>query len=426
MEEFLHTLDANRNGQAGGIYSVCSAHPQVIEAAMEQAISDETSLLIEATANQVNQYGGYTGMTARDFHHYVKNISEKTGLPMDRIILGGDHLGPVCWQNEVGTCAMEKAHHLIKDYIRAGFKKIHLDCSMPCADDEIPLNDNIVATRAAELCKTAEDAATALFGKSDIIYVIGTEVPPPGGTNEKVPEVEVTQLSHAQMTIDIHKTAFDKLGLSEAWQRVIGLVVQPGVEFSHTTVVQYDPKKAILLKSLIANVNNIVFEAHSTDYQLAANYKLLVEDHFAILKVGPQLTFALREALYALSQIEDILIDPIDRSNLRRTCETEMVASPSHWEKFYQVEPAEQYFYRHYSYSDRIRYYWPKKTVSDAVEKMISNLDEINIPLPLISQFLPIQYDAIRRGLLKNSPTEIIKSKIKSVLQDYAAACCKK
>ena len=47
----------------------------------------------------------------------------------------------------------------------------------------------------------------------------------------------------------------------------------------------------------------LVFEAHSTDYQPPESLSRLVIDGFAILKVGPGLTFALREALYALDEI---------------------------------------------------------------------------------------------------------------------------
>src|SRR6185312_16973564 len=77
-----------------GIYSVCSAHPWVLEAAMEQAIADNSPLLIEATSNQVNHLGGYTGMTPADFRRLVEEIAQKTGFKTERQILGGDHLGP--------------------------------------------------------------------------------------------------------------------------------------------------------------------------------------------------------------------------------------------------------------------------------------------------------------------------------------------
>jgi D-tagatose-1,6-bisphosphate aldolase subunit GatZ/KbaZ len=76
------------------------------------------------------------------------------------------------------------------------------------------------------------------------------------------------------------------------------------VEFDHTSVIDYQPSKAKELKALIPQVDHIVFEAHSTDYQQPQSYHQLVRDHFAVLKVGPQLTFALREALFALSYIE--------------------------------------------------------------------------------------------------------------------------
>ncbi len=425
MQAFLNTISANRNGEPKGIYAVCSAHALVIEAAIEQAKADGTPVLIEATANQVNQFGGYTGMLPEDFRRYVYNIAVNLDFPLDQVILGGDHLGPVCWQMETAAEAMEKSHALITAYVAAGFKKFHLDCSMPCSDDETPLTDEIIAERAAALCATAEKTAIATFGASNIAYIIGTEVPPPGGTNEAIPHIEVTNLSHARKTLETHKQAFETNDLKEVWPRVAGLVVQPGVEFSHASVIHYLPHKAEALKALIRQVDHIVFEAHSTDYQMPDNYKHLVQDHFAILKVGPQLTFALREALYALSYIEEFLFPEDARSNLRAVCEQRMIGNPKYWEKFYQVDEKQQPLYRHFSYSDRIRYYWPDERVQAATERLLSNLESTHIPLPLISQFMPEQYGAIREGSLENSPKELIKAKIKLVTEAYAQACWK-
>ena len=48
----------------------------------------------------------------------------------------------------------------------------------------------------------------------------------------------------------------------------------------------------------------MVYEAHSTDYQSPAALAQMVKDHFAILKVGPWLTFAFREVILALGTIE--------------------------------------------------------------------------------------------------------------------------
>lgn len=423
MQDLLQAIENNRRGKAQGIYSVCSAHPLVIEAAIEQAIADNTTVLIEATANQVNQFGGYTGMLPADFNKFVMGIASKLSFPLENVILGGDHLGPVCWTSEPPENAMEKARELIRQYVAAGFKKIHLDCSMSCAGDPTPLNDDIIAGRAADLCSVAEKTAISHFGKSDLIYIVGTEVPVPGGTNEAVLKVEVTKPKDALVTLQKHRAAFIDAGLGDVWPRVKGLVVQPGVEFSHTSVVQYNREDAKALTALISDVDHIVFEAHSTDYQKPENYSQLVEDHFAILKVGPQLTFALREALFALSYIEDNLIAEKDRSSLRDVCEDRMMAEPKHWAKYYQGNEAEQKFFRQFSYSDRIRYYWPDKAIVAAVDKMFANLKSTVIPLPLISQFLPEQYWGVVKGDLKNTPKDLVKARIRQVTNTYARAC---
>ncbi len=94
---------------------------------------------------------------------------------------------------------------------------------------------------------------------------------------------------------------------------MIAIVVQPGVEFDHSNIIHYQPQEAQPLAQWIENTR-MVYEAHSTDYQTRTAYWELVHDHFAILKVGPALTFALREAIFALAQIEQELIAPENRS----------------------------------------------------------------------------------------------------------------
>lgn len=108
----------------------------------------------------MNQFGGYTGMQPADFRDFVYNIARTVGFPAERIILGGDHLGPNCWQDEPAAVAMEKSIDLIKAYVAAGFSKIHLDASMSCADDPVPLDHGVVAERAARLCQAAEETAS--------------------------------------------------------------------------------------------------------------------------------------------------------------------------------------------------------------------------------------------------------------------------
>lgn len=423
MTPIQQIIQQNKQGEQKGIYAVCSAHPIVLEAAIEQAKQDNSPVLIEATANQVNQFGGYTGMKPADFIAFIHQLATRLEFDLDKVILGGDHLGPVCWVNENSEAAMAKAKDLIASYVAAGFKKIHLDTSMPCADDPQDIADEVVAQRAAQLCAVAEATAIECFGSSDLVYVVGTEVPPPGGAAEEIEGLELTPISRVELTLELHKSAFSQLQLESAWQRVIAVVVQPGVEFDHTSIIDYDSAKAQPLANYIKTVDNIVYEAHSSDYQNQQAYNDLIRDHFGILKVGPQLTFALREALFALSYIEEQIVPIEQQSQLRTVCEQEMLEAPNYWQKFYPVPASKGQLYRQYSYSDRIRYYWTLPRINEAVTKLTNNLNQLTIPLPLISQFLPEQYRDIRQGKLTNRPDELIKAKIKQVNQAYAQAC---
>ncbi|MET4696748.1 D-tagatose-bisphosphate aldolase, class II, non-catalytic subunit [Endozoicomonas lisbonensis] len=423
MESLTEIIKANKQGQKCGVYSVCSANRLVLEAAILQAKKDNTALLIEATSNQVNQYGGYTGMLPENFRDYVFDIAADLDFPRELIWLGGDHLGPNCWQSEPADQAMDKSRALIRAYVAAGFTKIHLDASMSCADDPVPLSDEMVARRAADLCTVAEQTAIECFGQSQLVYVIGTEVPVPGGEAEDIKTIHVTTPERASHTLDCHRNIFNDSGLQQVWDRVVGLVVQPGVEFDHTTVIDYERTKAKPLSQFIKDVPGIAFEAHSTDYQAPEAYADLVEDHFAILKVGPQLTFAMREAIYSLAHIEDLLIPESERSHICSVMEDEMLTHPENWEKYYSGNEDDLRMFRIFSYSDRIRYYWGSESVEAALNKLLGNLDNKEIPMPVISQYLPDQYQAIRKGEIHNNPRSLIHHRIMQVTSNYAKAC---
>lgn len=423
MNSLQKVVQRNKAGEKNGIYSVCSAHPFVIEAALKQALNDQSLLLIEATSNQVDQFGGYTGMKPIDFKKFVSELAGKIKFPIENLILGGDHLGPNRWQNIGSDEAMNNADDLIKAYVAAGFTKIHLDCSMSCADDPTPLSDEIVAQRAARLAKIAEETAINVFGSSSLVYVIGTEVPVPGGAAEELEELEVTSPEAAHKTISCHKKAFEKAGIGDCWPRVIGLVVQPGVEFDHTGIIDFEPEKAEKLSEVVNEYEYLVFEAHSTDYQTDCAYKALVAGHFAILKVGPALTFAMREALYNLADIEEQIVTKAHCSNFKSIVEEVMCEKPGYWEKYYQGTEYQKRFSRSYSFSDRIRYYWSEKSIQDAQEKLFTNLSRTGISLPLLSEYLPMQFKAVREGLIKSDPKSLVLYSIQEVLRSYSSAC---
>lgn len=414
-------LQQHKRGVDCGICSVCSAHPLVIEAALRLDLHSQRKVLIEATSNQVNQYGGYTGMKPAAFREYVLAIARQVGFPASRLILGGDHLGPNCWQNESAAQAMAKARVLIADYVQAGFSKIHLDASMACADDPVPLPPARVAERAAELCAVAEATATEAQ-KAVLTYVIGTEVPVPGGEASAIASVHVTRPADAADTLELHHRAFRHAGLEAAIPRIIALVVQPGVEFDHSSVVQYDPAKAQPLSQFIATTP-VVYEAHSTDYQTRDAYRALVKDHFAILKVGPALTFAMREAIFALASMEQALIAPESQSRIMQVIDQVMLDEPGYWKKYYRQAWSDALVDIHFSLSDRIRYYWPHARISHALETLLHNLNGVTLPLGMLSQYLPEQFHRVLSGTLTPTPHNLIIDKIQDVLRDYAWGC---
>jgi len=403
---------AQKRGEAGGITAVCSAHSSVLQ----QTLKVFEFPLIEATCNQVNQFGGYTGMTPKDFVACVRRLAEEAGFPFENIILGGDHLGPSVWQNEPAESAMQKSEVMIRDFVEAGFTKIHLDCSMKLADDPPGVLDvDVIAKRAAQLGKVAESVGTGLAPVQLPRYIIGTEVPIPGGAREHEEGISVTRIADARQTIEVTREAFLREGLESAWERVMGVVVQPGVEFGDDFVLPYEPQKARELSKFIES-QPMIYEAHSTDYQTRGALKNLVRDHFAILKVGPALTFAFREAVFALAMIENELIPKDQRSNIIQVLDDVMVKHPEHWKKYYRGNETGQAFKRKYSLSDRIRYYWMDAEIQSALGRLRKNLGERILPYSLLSQFV---------GETNLNAAQVVEWKVGKVLKNYQYACGK-
>jgi D-tagatose-1,6-bisphosphate aldolase subunit GatZ/KbaZ len=405
-----------------GIPSVCSAHPLVLEASMRATLPTRLPLLIEATCNQVNQDGGYTGMTPRDFRDFVERIAADTGFPVERLILAGDHLGPNPWKSLPAEEAMEKAEGMIRAFAAAGFTKLHLDCSMGCQGEPVALKDDETAIRAARLAAAAESALPG-GDTAKPVYVIGTEVPIPGGAMHALDELELTTPEDARRTVQIHETAFAQAGQSDAFTRVIAAVVQPGVEFGSHNVVDYNSGKAQALSDTLKDLPGLVFEAHSTDYQTRANLTDLVKDGFAILKVGPGLTFVLREAFYGLDAIAEELFPGSRDETLRATMERIMLAAPENWAKYYEGSEAELALQRHFSYSDRMRYYWPRPEADAAVQRLFDVLGDIELPETLIGQYLGARYEAVRDARLAPTARSLALASVEAVMQDYITAC---
>lgn len=409
--------ELHRSGTSRGITSVCSAHPVVLRAALRHGAESDSSVLIEATCNQVNHLGGYTGMRPADFVSLVMQIAGEEGCAADQIILGGDHLGPNPWRHLPAEDAIAEAEAMMAAYVAAGFRKIHLDASMGCAGEPAALDDETTANRAVRLAAVAEIEARNSGGEMPV-YIIGTEVPPPGGADHVLNEIKPTAPGAARQTIAVHRKVFCDTGLSVAFARVIGLVVQPGVEFGNHNVIHYDRAMAKDLIGVLNGEPNLVFEAHSTDYQGSMPLAELVQDGFAILKVGPELTFVLREALYALDLIASDLLPNYGECPLFHAMEAAMQADPENWSRHYSGDEAR--LLRHYSLSDRIRYYWTAPAAQEAVDQLMKALNGRTIPMTLFWQHLP---GAEHFADTPCNPEEVLIWRVTRSLAAYHSAC---
>lgn len=295
-------------------------------------------------------------------------------------------------------------------------------------DQNARLPDSTIARRGAQLCGVAEVAfaeyQTAHPNAPKPVYVIGSEVPIPGGAQENEDSVTVTTPHDCEQTLAEFERAFAAHGLTDAWKRVIAVVVQPGVEFADESVIEYKRPAAAELMASLSSHPGLVFEGHSTDYQPRKCLREMVEDGIAILKVGPALTFALREGLFALEQIERELYAMHDfpLSCFRETLEQVMLEDKGQWAKYYHGDMMQKRYARAFSFSDRARYYLTNSKVQQSIHTLLENLDTVGIPVALLSQYLPVQYARVRSGKLPLCAADILIDRVGDCIDDYLYA----
>ncbi len=399
----------SRAGEPAAIPSVCSAHPEVIEASLRLARTSGRAVVIEATSNQVNQGGGYTGQRPADFVAQVHALADKAGLDRAAIVLGGDHLGPQAWRSLPAEEAMAKADAMVAAYAQAGFTKIHLDCSEGCAGEPAQLPDEVTVPRAARLARAAGKAASP----DGLLFVVGTEVPPPGGARVGDHGIVPTTPQAARATLDAHMDAFRGLG------RIGGLVVQPGVEFGAMEVHHLPMARDPGLREAVAHHEGVVLEAHSTDYQRPEAFPRLAQLGFAFQKVGPALTFAWREAAYALDRLARLA--GWTDADLPEAMEAAMLADPSHWRRHLDAGAGDLRLQRHASYADRIRYYWPRPDAQAALGRLRAAVQGRRLPDPLLhGVFPPAVLDRAERLRSELPPADaLLQAAVQDALAPY-------
>jgi len=194
-------------------------------------------------------------------------------------------------------------------------------------------------------------------------------------------------------------------------------ITQPGVDFGHSSIYPFLPEKARLLSEAILLEDGLTYEAHSTDYQSTTALADLVKHHFFFLKVGPELTFRFREAVWALAAIEDQM--ELDRpSNIRDIILGQMNANPEYWQDYYSGTGQEVKTQKVFSYSDRIRYYWTDKKVAAALNALLQSLETQPFSETVTSQaFMGLEF-----GEMPSCPSSLVRQHIQRCVGRYYRA----
>lgn len=347
-----------------GIPSFCTANFDVIDIIFKFAKLNQFPILLESTSNQVNQDGGYTGLKPKNFKNKIYKVASKYKIRKQKLFLGGDHLGPLPWKKLKESKAMENAKELVKQYVNAGFKKIHLDTAILCLNQK-KLSREEVVSRCAKLIKHIPKKKL-----NSIFFVVGTEVPAAGGGDNVRPIV--TKMNNIKKDYLSYRKFISKF-LSNKNQ-TFGLVVDPGIGFKNRTLTKSNFKK-INQKKNFSLKNNFVFEAHSSDYQSLADLKKLCNKNFKFIKVGPELTYFYMRAILFMEKVERNIF--FKSSNLKEVLSSQMDKNKKYWYKYYSKTKYDTEFLKLNSFLDRARYYWDNKNVNQSKKILFKNVNSL-------------------------------------------------
>ncbi len=336
----------------------CVSNYDVIKSILFFVKKNNLTVIIESTSSQVNQFGGYTNKTPKQFKTMIYDLCKKIKFPLSQVILGGDHLGHFPWRKRKKKLANRNAANLVKACLDAGYKKIHIDTSHKLLDD-FTFEKRKALNRSQELAK--------LLKKKKIFPIFGTEVPFPGSKVQK--KIKLTSVNDLGNEIDFYIQSLKEVGLNETF----ACVVEPGMYFENYKIVK---PKIKLLKKLknYSNKKNFFYEAHSCDYQDIKTLRSLVKNNFKFLKVGPELTYFYSKALFKMEEIEKKLFKK--KSNFKVKLLKEMKKNKKHWVDYYSKNPTENELIC--NKLDRMRYYLYAKSIQSAKKILKKNINSIS------------------------------------------------
>jgi len=420
----MDIMEANRGGEGKGIYAVESQNSTVQEAYLRQALADGSPALFEICADMLDPHGQGGKMLPDDFIANVRRDAGKTGFPRDRLFFGVNDLSPSLWKGESIESALKKTRAFISDLVSLGFKKLGIHAAIPLKGDpaDQPLPQEVIVAREAALYKAAEGAAATLPEEEKPLYVIDAH---PGQVMAEDQE-NVVRKEDVEIAVDMFAKTAEAAGLPEMKERLLAVRIFSGVGHDGEKVIPFDSSLLEELGGCVYRTKPVVMEVLQTDFQPQTVLDELAHNHFALMSVGPELTYTMREALFSLAMMENetMIGKPgVYLSNFIIELDRSMQSAPQHWQKYYTGNGFEQLIARKYSLYDRSRFYWEDKEVRKTKKRLFENLIEYPIPLTVMRQFMPYQYERVAAGELENKPDELVMDAVRRALRRYSRAC---
>lgn len=350
------------------LLAVCPNSPAVIKAAFRAAKRNNAPIMFAATLNQVDNDGGYTGMTQKDFVR-VMRVEAKRNNFTGPYIAAIDHGGP--WLKDIQTLEMwpyEKAMDAVKKSyeaaLLAGYELIHVD---PTVDRFLPKGEiikiEVVAARTIELITHIENFRKER-GLPRIAYEVGTEEVHGG----------LADMSVFNKFLDLLKEGLEKNGCADAWPCfVVGKV---GTDL-HTTF--FDPVVAKQLTSTVAKYGSFIKGHYTDDVENPEEYPL---SGMGAANVGPEFTVAEFNALEELEAVENKLYDEGNvamHSNMIAILK-KLVIDSGRWKKWVHGDESPDDFEsitpdrQRWLMQTGARYIWQKPEAVAARQTLYSNL----------------------------------------------------
>lgn len=372
MKKTEHILEVMEQRKAATgvpmtLFAACPNSLSVIKASFRAAKRNNAPIYFATTLNQVDNDGGYTGMTQAEFTKILAREAAAVNYTGPYVV-AIDHGGP--WLKDKQTLekytleqAMDGVKKSYEAAILAGYDLIHVD---PTVDITLPkgeiINIHVVAQRTVELIKHAEDFRKA-HNMPPISYEVGTEEVHGGLADDKTFDTFLTDL----------KAGLAAAGMPDIWP--IFIVGKVGTDL-HTTL--FDAEVARKLTNKVRPYGSYIKGHYSDDVDNPQDYPT---SGMGAANVGPEFTMCEYKALMELEQLELADANCKDKSGMSQAL-LNAVHDSGRWKKWLRGEEVGKDLLectkerQEWLVQTCCRYIWQNKEVLDARQKLYDNLQK--------------------------------------------------